>query len=59
LSPATVPRAPSFPNRLLFAISGWLGLAVVMRLALWIARPNSLRAGNAVSQGAKFFSSST
>jgi uncharacterized protein involved in exopolysaccharide biosynthesis len=59
LSPATVPRAPSFPNRLLFAISGWLGLAVVMRLALWIARPNSLRAVNAVSQGAKVFSRNT
>jgi uncharacterized protein involved in exopolysaccharide biosynthesis len=59
LSPATVSRTPSFPNRLLFAISGWLGLAVVMRFALWITQPDSLPAVNAVSQEAKVFSSNT
>jgi len=59
LSPATAPHTPSFPNRLLFAISGWLGLAVVMRLALWITQPESPRAVNAVSRGTKAFSSNT
>jgi len=57
LSPATVPRTPSFPNRLLFAISGWLGLAVVMRLALWITQPDSSQALNALSRPAKTLSS--
>jgi len=57
LSPATVPRTPSFPNRLLFAISGWLGFAVVMRLALWITQPDSSQALNALSRPAKTLSS--
>ena len=57
LSPATVPRTPSFPNRLLFAITGWLGFAVVMRLALWITQPDSSQALNALSRPAKTLSS--
>ncbi|MBV8051599.1 MAG: hypothetical protein JOZ80_10450 [Acidobacteriaceae bacterium] len=40
LYPATLPRSPSSPNRILFAISGWLCLAVVLRVALWLERPD-------------------
>jgi len=59
LSPATVPRTPSFPNRLLFAISGWLGLAVMMRLTLWITRTDSPRAINVVANEPEAVSSNT
>ncbi len=40
LDPANLPRVPSSPNRLLFAISGWLSVAVVLRFTLWLAQPS-------------------
>jgi polysaccharide biosynthesis transport protein len=38
--PANLPRVPSSPNRLLFAISGWLSVAVVLRFTLWLGQPS-------------------
>lgn len=35
LYPANLPGAPSFPNRLLFAATGWLGLALGLRFICW------------------------